>query len=132
MFHSQHYSVATVIHIQSLNSQVCVCIHTHIIFTIQGRWSDKRNKKTIGAAMNAVLPFPYVTLDTLAIVSSALDVGLYHIKTCLQLKATLLFTLLLFAFMCTYIRATFILQMITVIVDRQGIHIRRNCTCFAH
>jgi len=33
--------VATVIHIQSLRSQICVYIH--IFLTIWRRWSDKRN-----------------------------------------------------------------------------------------
>jgi hypothetical protein len=51
IFHSQCYLVATVIHIQSLHSQICV--HIHMFFTTERRWSDKRNKKKIGTAVNA-------------------------------------------------------------------------------
>jgi hypothetical protein len=72
--------------------------------------------------------FPRLTLGMLARVSPALNVDLHHIKICLQLKATLLFRLSSFALMCAYVRAVFILQVTTVVVDRQCIHIRHNFT----
>ena len=34
MFHSQYYLVAAVVHIQYPSSQMCVCVYTHIFFTI--------------------------------------------------------------------------------------------------
>ena len=48
----QCYLVATVIHIQSQCSQICVRIH--IFFTVWRHWSDKRNKKKTGTSVNAV------------------------------------------------------------------------------
>ena len=35
MFHAQYYLVATVIHTQSLRSEICVCIYTHILHSTE-------------------------------------------------------------------------------------------------
>jgi len=35
MFHFQYYSVVTVIHIQCVRSQMCVCIYIHILHNIE-------------------------------------------------------------------------------------------------
>ena len=49
----QCYLVATVIHIQSVRSHICVYVHT--FFTIHRRWSGKgKKKKKIGTAVNVV------------------------------------------------------------------------------
>jgi hypothetical protein len=71
MFHSQYYLVATVIRTQSLTSQICV--YEHMLVTIQGRWSDKGNKK-LGRAVNAACEgnFQRAILGTRAIGSAAL------------------------------------------------------------
>ena len=48
MFHSQYYWGGAVIHVQSVSSKICVCVHTHSI----ERLVDKSNKN-VGRTVNA-------------------------------------------------------------------------------
>jgi hypothetical protein len=59
--------VATVMHIQSLRSQMCTHTHTHTLCTIWRHWWDKRNEILGQRSM------PRAVLGTRAAVSLALD-----------------------------------------------------------